>query len=76
MFENEDIKSIMRKLARWYDFTPVYQGNVDDQSFVAAISRFKNISQVLKMFEATGTIHFKIIPGNDSGKGKKVIVTP
>lgn len=76
MFEDEDIKSIMRKLARWYDFTPVYQGNVDDQNFVAAISRFRNISQVLKMFEATGTIHFKIIPGDNSGKGKKVIVTP
>lgn len=76
MFEDEDIKSIMRKLARWYNFTPVYQGHVDDQSFAAAISKFRNISQVLKMFEATGTIHFKIIPGDDSGKGKKVIVTP
>jgi ferric-dicitrate binding protein FerR (iron transport regulator) len=76
MFEDEDIKSIMRKLARWYNFTPVYQGNVDGQNFVAAISRFRNISQVLKMFEATGTIHFKIIPGDNSGKGKKVIVTP
>jgi transmembrane sensor len=76
MFEDENIKSIMRKLARWYDFIPVYEGNIEDQHFEAAISRFKNISQVLKMFEATGTIHFKIIPGDNFGKQKKVIVTP
>ncbi|WP_209137446.1 MULTISPECIES: FecR family protein [Niastella] len=75
MFVDEDIKSIMRKLARWYDFTPVYQGNVDEEQFGGMISRFRNISDVLMMFESTGTIHFKIIPGDNSGKGRKIIIT-
>jgi transmembrane sensor len=74
MFADEDIKSIMRKLARWYDFTPEYQGHVEGERFAAMISRYRNISEVLKMFESTGTIKFKIIPGDASGKGKKIIV--
>lgn len=75
MFVDEDIKSIMRKLARWYDFTPEYMGNVADEQFGGMISRFRNISEVLTMFESTGTIHFKIIPGDHSGKGKKIIIS-
>lgn len=74
MFVDEDIKSIMRKLARWYDFTPEYQGNVEGEHFAAMISRYRNISDVLKMFESTGTIKFQIIPGDASGKGKKIII--
>jgi transmembrane sensor len=75
IFVDEDIKSIMRKLARWYDFTPEYQSNIDEEQFGGMISKYRNISEVLKMFESTGTIHFKIIPGDSSGKGKKVIIT-
>jgi transmembrane sensor len=74
IFVDEDIKSIMRKLSRWYDFKVEYQGNVEDEHFAGMISRFRNISEVLKMFETTGTIQFKIIPGDASGKGKKVVV--
>lgn len=75
IFVDEDLKSIMRKLARWYDFTPEYQGNIGEEQFGGMISKYRNISEVLKMFESTGTIHFKIIPGGSSGKGKKVIIT-
>jgi transmembrane sensor len=75
IFADEDIKSVMRKLARWYDFTPEYQGNIDEEQFGGMISKYRHISEVLKMFESTGTVHFKIIPGDSSGKGKKVIIT-
>jgi ferric-dicitrate binding protein FerR (iron transport regulator) len=75
IFADEDLKSVMRKLARWYDFTPEYQGNIGEEQFGGMISKYRNISEVLKMFESTGTIHFKIIPGDSSGKGKKVIIT-
>ena len=75
IFVDEDIKSIMRKLARWYDFTPEYLGDISEEQFGGMISKFRNISDVLKMFESTGTIHFKIIPGDSSGKGKKIIIT-
>lgn len=74
-FADEDVKSIMKKLARWYGFTAEYHGNVDGEHFGGMISRFKNISEVLSMFERTGTIQFKLIQGDASGNGRKVIVT-
>lgn len=74
-FADEDIKSIMKKLARWYGFTTEYHGNIDGEHFGGMISRFKNISEVLGMFERTGTIQFKLIQGDASGKGRKIIVT-
>lgn len=74
-FADEDIESIMKKLARWYGFTAEYHGKVDDEHFGGMISRFKNISEVLSMFERTGTIQFKLIQGDASGKGRKIIIT-
>lgn len=75
MFVDEDIRSIMRKLSRWYGFTAEYQGNVGDEHFGGMISRYKNISEVLNMFERTGTIKFKLIQGDQSGKGRKLIIS-
>lgn len=74
-FADEDIKSIMKKLARWYGFSAEYHGNVDNEHFGGMISRFKNISEVLSMFERTGTIQFKLIQGDASGKGRKIIIS-
>ena len=74
-FADEDIKSIMKKLARWYGFSAEYHGNVDNEQFGGMISRFKNISEVLSVFERTGTIQFKLIQGDASGKGRKIIIT-
>ena len=62
-----NIKDIMRQIARWYDLDIEYQGNVGDKSFAGAISRKKNVSEVLKMLELTGDIHFSI-------DNKKIIV--
>ncbi|MBO9634374.1 MAG: FecR domain-containing protein [Chitinophagaceae bacterium] len=75
MFADEDIKSILKKLSRWYGFTTEYQGTVNDEHFGGMISKFKNISEVLNMFERTGTVKFKLIQGDASGKGRKIIVT-
>jgi len=74
LFADEDIRSIMKKLSRWYDFTPEYRGNIGDERFGGVISKFRNASEVLNMFESTGTIRFQIIPGDASGKGKKIMV--
>ncbi|GAA0554923.1 FecR family protein [Chitinophaga japonensis] len=74
VFADEDIRSIMKKLSRWYDFTAEYRGDISDERFGGVISKFRNASEVLNMFESTGTIRFQIIPGDTSGKGKKIIV--
>jgi len=59
-FNDEKIGSVMRKLSRWYDIDVKYQGKTSDEGFNGAISRFKNISQVLKMLKKTQAVHFQI----------------
>lgn len=69
IFYNENIESIMRKVSRWYNVDVVYQGNLSNKDFVGTISRNKNVSELLKMLELTGAIHFKI-------DGRRITVMP
>jgi transmembrane sensor len=66
-FDNEDIQSVMRKISRWYNVEVEFEGNVSRERFNGALSRKKNISQMLKMLESTGVVHFKI-------EGRRIIV--
>jgi transmembrane sensor len=59
-FDNEDIQSVMRKISRWYNVEVEFEGNVSRERFNGALSRKKNIKQMLKMLESTGVVHFKI----------------
>lgn len=59
-FNGEDLKSIMRSIARWYDVDILYQGYSDTTRYWGTVSRSKDISAVLKMLESTGKIKFKI----------------
>jgi transmembrane sensor len=69
VFDNENIQSIMKKMARWYDVDVSYKGAVTDQNFGGTVSRFSNITELLNMLELTGTIHFKI-------EGRMITVMP
>jgi ferric-dicitrate binding protein FerR (iron transport regulator) len=68
-FNNENIHSIMRKVSRWYSVDVVYEGNMEGKDFSGTVSRYKNVSEVLKMLELTGIIHFKV-------KGRRISVMP
>lgn len=57
-FNNADIRSIMRTLARWYDIEIGYQGKIPDYTFTGSIPRKENFSAVIKILEYEG-IHFK-----------------
>ncbi|MES2109820.1 MAG: FecR family protein [Bacteroidota bacterium] len=59
-FNDESIQSVMRKLSRWYNIDVQYEGDIPDEGLNGKVSRFRNISQVLKALEATKTIHFKV----------------
>ncbi|WP_214228462.1 FecR family protein [Pedobacter sp. B4-66] len=60
-FSNEPLKSIMKKIARWYDVEVIYQNDeIGKKSFGGSISRFKKVSQILCMLELTGKVKFKI----------------
>ncbi|MBB5439392.1 hypothetical protein HDC92_003085 [Pedobacter sp. AK017] len=68
IFNGESIQNIMLKLQRWYDIEVNYQGDVSTELYYGNISRFKNISEVLKMLEKAQGVHFKV-------EGRRVTVT-
>ena len=67
IFNDADIKSIMRQLEKWYDVSVIYDKEVPDEEFVGSISRNVNVSQILEMLEKTGSVNFEI-------KGRTIIV--
>ncbi|MDE1192064.1 MAG: DUF4974 domain-containing protein [Arachidicoccus sp.] len=68
-FNNEDIRSVMRKISRWYDADIQYQGNISGTKLSGSVSRDSDISRILDVLEATGTVHFKI-------QKRRIIVMP
>lgn len=58
-FDDEDMASIMRKIARWYDIKVTYQGDIPTGHYTGIISRNTNLSEVLKVLELSG-VRFKI----------------
>lgn len=57
--EGNDLHAVMRQIARWYNVDIVYKSNVPAH-FRGIIPRNVPISQVLKMMELTGEVHFEI----------------
>ncbi|RNL55766.1 FecR family protein [Pedobacter jejuensis] len=69
-FKAEGLESILRKLSRWYQVEFVVEKGVDKlPAFSGSVSRFDQISVVLKMLEETGDIKFYI-------NGKTITVKP
>lgn len=68
-FDREDIRSIMRKVARWYNVQVVYEGNLDGIKLTGSVSRFENIAKLLQVLENTQEVRFKI-------DGHRIIVKP
>lgn len=67
-FESENIQPIMRRIARWYDVEVSYTGNSPTDKFWGTVSRFSNVSQVLRKLELTNKVHFKI-------EGRRIMVS-
>lgn len=68
IFEKEDIRYIMRMISRWYNVEIAYHGELPSTTFSGGVSRFANVSEVLRPIEATGEVKFKI-------DGRKIIVS-
>ncbi len=66
--EKMDIYTIMRQISRWYDVEIRYEGNVHGH-IGGSISLDTDVSQVLRMLESTGGVHFKV-------EGRQVTVLP
>lgn len=65
--EGNDIATVMRMIARWYDVEVVFTDPVPSH-FRGTIPRNVPVSQVLKLLEMTGEVHFEI-------RGRQIIVS-
>jgi len=65
-FNEADIQTVMRQIARWYDIDVEFKGKLPADLYRGKISRNVNVSQVLKILELSG-INFTI-------EGRKIIV--
>ena len=59
-FKDANIKNIMKEVARWYDVQIEYKGPVDDLNFGGNMSRRENVSELLKIMEATQAVKFEV----------------
>lgn len=59
-FDNEDIYVVMRKIARWYNIDVDYRGDMRGKVFSGVISKYSNVTEVLKMLQLTGSVSFAI----------------
>jgi ferric-dicitrate binding protein FerR (iron transport regulator) len=66
-FDDADLQTTMKQLARWYDVDIEYEGKVPAKTFGGEISRNVPLSKVLEMLAYT-RVHFKV-------EGRKIIVT-
>jgi len=70
LFNGEDIQTVMRQMARWYNVPVVFEGKPTDTRLSARVSRKKNANDLLEILQASG-YHFRI--AND---GTKITVLP
>lgn len=69
VFKDQNIKTIMDELARWYKAEVVYDGdNWSDKNFTLRMSRDQEIKEILTLIELTRNVKFKI-------KGRRIIVS-
>lgn len=67
-FDNTDLHTLMRQVARWYDVEVEFKGDVSDDGFSGKVSRSVPLSKLLKVLEQY-EINFKV-------EGKKITISP
>lgn len=58
-FENADVKTVFRQIARWYDVDVNYEGDIKQYNFTGEIYRNLNLSETLRIIRFTG-LKFKV----------------
>lgn len=61
VLNNQNFKTALRKIGRWYDVEVIYDSSIpDDIESGGWISRKAKLSEVLKSIESTGQVRFRI----------------
>jgi transmembrane sensor len=67
-FNRENLDQVMRKVSRWYDVNVIYKDeSIKTIPFSGTITRFAQVSELLKMLEHTGKVQFLV-------EGKNIIL--
>ncbi|SMD10354.1 FecR family protein [Pedobacter nyackensis] len=59
-FEGDDLKSVMRQIARWYDLNVIYVGPISEEKYFGEISRSSKLSEVFKILELNN-VNFDVV---------------
>ena len=59
--DKENIKTALRKVARWYDVEVTYEGDFNDIQFGGSFSRFSELAECIKILESTNKFKCKIV---------------
>ncbi|WP_121813052.1 FecR family protein [Mucilaginibacter kameinonensis] len=62
LFNDENLASIMKKVSRWYNVEVEYKdASLQSLVFSGTVSKYQNVSQVIKTLELTNAVHFKVL---------------
>lgn len=67
-FNDTDLSTLMRQIARWYNIDVVYSGSIPQEKFSGEIPRNSNIDEVFKILKLSN-IHF-------TSDGHTITITP
>ena len=66
-FNDEDIRTILKKVSRWYDVEIEYRNTKPSQKLGGMSYRTKSLQDLLEQLEKIGNLHFKL-------EGRRIIV--
>lgn len=68
LFDNQDIKTIMKMMSRWYDVDIEYNNYNSQERFGGTFSRSSDMSEILRNLEQLGHVRFRV-------QGRKITIT-
>jgi ferric-dicitrate binding protein FerR (iron transport regulator) len=72
VFNNTDLKTIIRQLERWYDVKAVDLDNFPNNTYNGKMKRAVKLSKVLRILELTSGLKFAIEEETTAGKEKRI----
>lgn len=63
VFNNEEIKEVMKKVSRWYDVEVIYQEGMEGKRIGGTIPRFEAVEKLMDALKETGLLNYKMEGG-------------
>ncbi|SEN84956.1 FecR family protein [bacterium A37T11] len=58
VFNNEEIKDVMKKVSRWYDIDVDIRDGMEGKRIGGSIQQFKDVKKIMQSLQATGLLHY------------------